>query len=243
MTNKTVIVTGVTSGIGLATAGLLAQSGYRVVGVGRSPEKVATLSPDLQGRYGKNAIDLQVLDVRDTAAVKTFVANTLAQHGKVDALVNAAGVLKFENTHEVSEESFDAQFDTLFKGPFFLTMAVLPSMMAAGGGTIINIASVVAEKASPKMAVYAAAKAALVNLTKSLALEYADKKIRALCVSPGAVQTGLMDKIMFAMIQKRTPMKRLAQAAEIAALVHYLLSEEASFMTGSTITIDGGAAL
>jgi len=175
-------------------------------------------------------------------AIRKFVDAVVTRRHKIDALVNAAGILRFQKTHEVTEESAAEQFDVLFKGAFFLTTSVIARMLGAGG-MIVNIGSASAERASPKMAVYAAAKAALVNFTKTVALEYADKQIRAICINPGAVETSLMNKVMFAMIQKRTPLKRLAQPREIASLVRYVLSEEASYITGSAIAIDGGSAL
>lgn len=107
----------------------------------------------------------------------------------------------------------------------------------------VNITSAAAQRVAPKMAIYGAAKAALVSLSKSLALEYAAKGVRVVCINPGGVETALMDKIIFAMIQKKTPLKRLASPAEIASLVRFVLSDEATYMTGSVITIDGGVSL
>jgi NAD(P)-dependent dehydrogenase (short-subunit alcohol dehydrogenase family) len=234
----TVLVTGATGGIGLAVTELLAEKGYGVVAIGRSQEKIAALA----GRFGAN-VEWHAVDLRDTAAVAALATDLASRHGSFHALVNAAGAVKLEATHEVSETSFDEQMDLLFRAPFLLTTRLLPGMIAAGGGVIVNIGSVAAEKASPKMAVYAAAKAALLNFTKTVALEYADKKVRAVCIHPGGVQTGLMDKIMFAMIQKRTPLKRLATPQEVAALVLFALSEEASLMTGSVLALDGGVSL
>jgi NAD(P)-dependent dehydrogenase (short-subunit alcohol dehydrogenase family) len=243
MESKVAVITGATSGIGLAILELLSKKGFVVEGVGRSAEKVERLGVSLGNRSEGNSVGLRVCDIRDIAAVRALVGHMMAEHGRIDALVNSAGVLKLENTHDVTEASFAEQCDTLFRGTFFLTTAVLPHMIAAGGGTIVNIGSVAAEKASPKMAVYAAAKAALASFTKTVALEYCDKHIRTVCIQPGAVETNLIDKIVLAMIQKKTPLKRLAQPAEIAGLVSYLLSAEASYITGSTINIDGGSGL
>ena len=243
MERKVALITGATSGIGRAILETLATKGFVVYGVGRSADKVERLGISLGNRSNGNTVGLRVCDIRDTTAVRVLVGQIVAEQGRIDALVNSAGVLKLENTHEVTEASFAEQFETLFRGTFFLTTAVLPHMIAAGSGTIISIGSVAADKASPKMAVYAAAKAALASFTKTVALEYCDKHIRTVCIQPGAVETNLMDKIVLAMIQKKTPLKRLAQSAEIAGLVSYLLSAEASYITGSTINIDGGAGL
>jgi NAD(P)-dependent dehydrogenase (short-subunit alcohol dehydrogenase family) len=243
MSEGNVLVTGATSGIGLAVTEALAEKGYHVIALGRSASKIATLQTDLETRFGASAVEWHEIDLSDLAATATLAADLVSRYSSFHALVNAAGSIKLENTHDVSAASYQQQMDVLFRAPFFLTAAILPSMIQAGGGTIVNIGSVVAEKASPKMAVYAAAKAALLNFTKTLALEYADKKIRAVCIQPGGVQTALMDKIMFAMIQKRTPLKRLATPQEVAALVLFALSPEASLMTGSTLTLDGGISL
>jgi 3-oxoacyl-[acyl-carrier protein] reductase len=241
--NRIAIVTGATSGIGLAIAQELAGRGYTIVGIGRSAEKIDALKERFLRECPGATADFRAMDIRDTAATRALAEQIARVHGGIGALVNAAGLIRLEPTHEVVEKSFDEQFNTLFRGTFFLTTAVLRHMIAAGGGVIVNIASVAAEKASPKMAVYAAAKAALVNFTKTVALEYADKGIRAVCISPGAVQTNLMDKVILAMIQKRTPLKRLAQPAEVAALVRFVLSEEGSYLTGATLTMDGGSGL
>ena len=243
MPSRTAIVTGATGGIGRATIELLAQCGFHVIGTGHTPSKLDRLASDLQKTSELNQVDLELLDLQDSASIQKFVGATLSKFGKIDALVNAAGILTLGNSHEVSTDSFDVQFNTLFKGPFFLMTALIPAMSETGGGVFVNITSAAAQRASPKMAVYAAAKAALVSVSKSLALEYAAKNIRVVCVDPGGVETTLMDKIIFAMIQKRTPLKRLAGAAEIASLVRFILSDEASYMTGSVITIDGGVSL
>lgn len=241
--NQIVIITGATSGIGLATVEVLAAAGYTVVGVGRSQEKIDNLLPILKQKFPQSLIEFWALDIREANTAKTMVNQVVEQHGNLTALINAAGIIQMGATHEVTQDSYDLQFNTLFRGAFFLTVAALPQMIAAGKGLFVNIGSVAGEKASPQMAVYAAAKAALENFTKTIALEYAAKGIRAVCIVPGAVRTSLMDKTIFALIQKKTPLKRLAEPCEIAALIKFLLSEEASYITGSTVAIDGGVGL
>lgn len=242
MADRIAVVTGASSGIGLSIAESLLATGFKVIGLARSQEKFSAITERWTSAYPDGAFEFHAMDVTDIASSQRILGEIAAQ-GVINVLVNAAGVLKFQNTTDVDIASFDEQCNVLFKAPFFCTTAVLPSMLAAGGGVIINIGSVAAEKASPKMAVYAAAKAALENFTKTVALEFAGKNIRAICISPGAVETNLMDKVMFAMIQKKTPLKRLAKPAEIGALVRYLVSDEASYITGVTVTIDGGSGL
>ena len=243
MTRAVAVVTGGTSGIGLSIAESLSASGYTVVAVGRSASKIEAATGRLQDRVSAGQLEFRALDLRQTEHIAEFISDVVRRHGRLDVLVNAAGILTFQNTHEVSAESLDEQFDILFKATFICTVTGLPHMMAGGGGVVINIGSIAAEKASPKMAVYAAAKAAVANFTKTIALEYAGKGVRAICISPGAVETNLMDKVMFAIIQKKNPLKRLGQPSEIAALVNYLLSEPGAYVTGAVLTIDGGSSL
>ena len=243
MEKHVVIISGATSGIGLATLQGLCEDGYTVVGFGRSAEKIAAVLPGLREQFGSDAVELHALDVRDVEAVQAFVSDVHARHHRIDGLVNAAGVMRVERSHTVSEASFDLQVDTLLKGTFFLTTAVLPFMIEQDGGLIINIGSLSGLRAAPKMAVYGAAKAAINNLTQSLAAEYADNGIRAICINPGVVDTPLMDTLLLATIQKRVPLKRLASPQEIAYLVRFLFSSDASYVTGAAVTIDGGLGL
>ena len=236
--SKTVVITGVTSGIGKAVAERLVGSGHRVVGLARSKEKLDALAaahPDKIVPF--------VCDVRDAAQVKATVQDVVAKVGTVDALVNNAGLLKFSATHDLSDADLLAQVETILLGTIYMTRALLPTFIAQNRGLVLNLGSVSGQKASPKMAAYGAAKAGVENFTKSIALEYADKNIRAITICPGTIETGLMDKMMFAMIGKKVPMKRIGQPREIAGLVEFLLSEDAAYMTGSSVVVDGGVGL
>lgn len=236
--SKTVVVTGVTSGIGKAVAERLIGSGHRVVGLARSKDKLDALAAE----HPEKLLPF-VLDVRDAAAVKTVLADVVAKVGTVDAVINNAGLLKFAPTHELGDADLLAQIETILLGTIYVTRALLPTFLAQGKGVILNLGSVSGQKASPKMAAYGAAKAGVENFTKSVALEYADKGIRALTICPGTIETALMDKMMFAMIGKKVPMKRIGQAKEIAGLVEYLLSDDAAYMTGASLVVDGGVSL
>lgn len=239
MKNRVIVVSGATSGIGAACAQTLNAAGYTVAGFGRSAQKVN----DLKNEPGYENIFLQALDIRDDAAVSVFVDEVVARHGRIDGLVNAAGLLQLERSHQVSAKSFAEQCDVLLKGTFILTQAVLKPMLKQKQGLVINIGSVSGNRPAPGLAVYGAAKAAVQHLTTSLAAEYAPKGIRFLCLNPGPVESGLMDKIMFDMLAQKIPLGRLGQPSEVADLVEFLFSSKAGFMTGSTITLDGGAAL
>jgi NAD(P)-dependent dehydrogenase (short-subunit alcohol dehydrogenase family) len=235
---KTVVVTGVTSGIGKAIAERLVSRGHRVVGLARSTEKLDALA----AAHPDKLIPF-VCDVRNASRVKEVVQELVARVGTVDALVNNAGLLKFSATHDLADADLLAQIETILLGTIYTTRALLPTFIAQGRGLVVNLGSVSGQKASPKMAAYGAAKAGVENFTKSIALEYADKNIRAITICPGTIETGLMDKMMFAMIGKKVPMKRIGQPNEIAGLVEFLLSEDAAYMTGASVVVDGGVGL
>lgn len=243
MDSKNLIVSGATSGIGLAVCKTLAEAGHRVVGFGRSAEKVADLVSELCQSHVSDRVELRCLDVRNRQAFKSLVEEVAERFGRLDGLINAAGLMRMEKSHKVSEESFDLQCDTLLKGTFFAIQATLPLFLKQGDGLVINFGSVAGLRAAPQMAVYGAAKAAIRHLTASLAAEYASKGIRFLCIDPGPVRTNLLDPLMFAMLEKKVPLARLGEPEEVAALIRFLFSDEARFMTGSSLTIDGGAAL
>jgi NAD(P)-dependent dehydrogenase (short-subunit alcohol dehydrogenase family) len=225
---KVILISGATSGIGQACMERLRADGHRVVGFGRS---------------GGDDPDIHTLDVRDCEAIQEMVAGVKERHGRIDALINAAGTLLMERTHKTSPADAAQQVDVLFNGVFNLTRAVLPVMTKQKSGTIINLGSVVGRRPAPGMAVYGAMKAAVEHFTTSVAAEYAAKGVRAVCVSCGPIRTGLMDPLMFDMLEKKVPLGRVGTPEEVSALVAYLLSDEAGFITGTTINIDGGMGL
>lgn len=237
-TGKTVVITGVTSGIGKAVAERLIEKGHRVVGLARSKDKLDALAAE----HPDKLIPFEC-DVRNAEQVKTVLADAVAKAGTIDAVINNAGLLKFAPTHDLTDADLLLQVETILLGTIYVTRALLPTFLAQGKGVIVNMGSVSGSKASPKMAAYGAAKAGVENFTKSIALEYADKNIRAVTICPGTIETALMDKMMFAMIGKKVPMKRLGQAKEIASLVEFVLSDEASYMTGASLVVDGGVSL
>lgn len=235
-TDKVIIVSGATSGIGKACAQALVQAGHKVRGFGRSTEKMEAACADTGAR-------ISALDIRDAAACEALVAEVLDEHGRIDGLINAAGFLEMERTHKVSAESLDAQLDVLFKGAFRLTQLVLPAMRKQGGGLVLNIGSVSGRRPAPGHAVYGAAKAALEHLTRSLAAEYAPKGVRFLSISPGPVATDLLDDLSLQMLGRKVPLGRLGRPEEVASLAVFLYSGQADFMTGTSLAIDGGAGL
>jgi 3-oxoacyl-[acyl-carrier protein] reductase len=226
-----IVITGGSSGLGLAMAKRFAADGHCVHVLSRKPPSEAI---DGVRHHPADLLDLP-------SALATF--REAAAEG-VDVLVNNAGVMQFENAHDTTAHSAGAQLALNLGAPIQLTAAALIAMLAQQtGGHILNIASVSALKASPKLAVYSATKAGLIAYTKCLAAEYAGKKIRANAICPGAVQTGLANRLMWAAIQKSVPMGTLQSAEEVASLAAWLISPDARHMTGSVLSLDGGMSL
>ena len=237
---KTVLVTAAAQGMGRAATLAFAREGAQVVATDLKDELLANLQP---------AITKKRLDVLDEAAVQAFVDNI----GAVDVLFNCAGYVAHGTILDCTIKDWDFSFALNVRSMFIVTKAMLPKMIAAGGGTILNMASVLgAEKAAPNRLAYAASKAAVVGFTRALAVDHVKQNIRVNCVCPGTVDTpSLGDRInAFAdPVQARKdfvarqPMGRLATAEEIAETFVYLVSDESSFMTGQAVFVDGGMSL
>ena len=237
---KTVLVTAAAQGMGRAASVAFEREGAHVIATDLKAELLANLPP---------AITKKQLDVLDDAAVNAFVEDT----GAVDVLFNCAGYVHQGNILDCTIKDWDFSFDLNVRSMFVMTKAMLPKMIAAGGGTILNMASVLgAHKAAPNRLAYAASKAAVAGFTRALAIDHVKQNIRVNCVCPGTVDTpSLGDRInAFAdPVQARKdfvarqPMGRLAVADEIAETFVYLVSDESSFMTGQAIFVDGGMSL
>jgi NAD(P)-dependent dehydrogenase (short-subunit alcohol dehydrogenase family) len=237
---KSALVTAAGQGMGRAAVQAFAREGARVTATDLKPELLAQLPAGVT-RSG--------LDVLDDAAVQEFVSRL----GAVDILFNCAGTVHQGTILDCSVADWDFSFDLNVRSMFVLTKAMLPLMIAAGGGVILNMASVLgAHKAAPNRLAYAASKAAVAGFTRALAVDHVKQGIRVNCVCPGTVDTpSLGDRIQaFAdPVQARKdfiarqPMGRLATAEEIAETFVYLVSDESSFMTGQAIFVDGGMSL
>ena len=237
---KTVLVTAAAQGMGRAAVLAFAREGANVIATDLKDELLADLP---------QAITKRKLDVLDDAAVQAFVENI----GAVNVLFNCAGYVAHGTILDCTAKDWDFSFDLNVRSMFVMTKAMLPKMIAAGGGTILNMASVLgAHKAAPNRLAYAASKAAVAGFTRALAIDHVKQNIRVNCVCPGTVDTpSLGDRInAFAdPVQARKdfiarqPMGRLATAEEIAETLVYLVSDESSFMTGQAIFVDGGMSL
>lgn len=237
---KTALVTAAGQGMGRAAVLAFAREGARVVATDLKSELLAGL-PD--------GVTRRTLDVLDDAAVQAAVAEI----GAVDILFNCAGYVHQGTILDCSIKDWDFSFDLNVRSMFVMTKAMLPKMIDAGGGVILNMASVLgAHKAAPNRLAYAASKAAVAGFTRALAIDHVRQGIRVNCVCPGTVDTPSLGERIAAFADPvqarkdfiaRQPMGRLAVAEEIAETFVYLVSNESSFMTGQAIFVDGGMSL
>jgi 2-keto-3-deoxy-L-fuconate dehydrogenase len=245
LSNKTAFVTAAGQGIGRATARAFAAAGARVVATDVDAAKLADLASD--------RIRTAALDVLDHAAI----GRAAQEAGPVDILVNCAGVVHQGTLLEANDAEWSFAFDLNCRSMFHTMQAFLPGMLARGRDVIINIASVASSlKGVPNRFIYSATKAAVIGMTRSVATDYVSKGIRCNCICPGTVATpslggriaqnaaaaGSTDAARAAFVA-RQPMGRLGTPEEIAALVVYLAGDEAEFMTGQALVIDGGLTL
>jgi 2-hydroxycyclohexanecarboxyl-CoA dehydrogenase len=240
-----VIVTGSGSGLGGAVARQVAASGAAVAVVDRHVEAGRATTAELVDG-GATARSYEV-DVSDWASVDCAVRQIVADMGPPTALVNAAAVQRFAHAHELDPSEWSRILAVNLTGTFFMCRAVLPHLMAAGGGAIVNIASTAGLTGLPYDAAYCAAKGGVVQLTKALAVEYSPQRIRVNAVAPGGMQTPMLhvpfpDDAEPVLLQRlRRSLLGVADPDDVANVVCFLLSDRASYMTGSIVVADGGA--
>ena len=244
---KACVVTGAASGIGKAIAKRLAEEGGKVLCVDINAEAIAQTVAEIQQAGG--SAELAVGDVSSAAQVNAFINRCIELYESIDVLVNNAGVNIPGVLHEVPDEVIDKTLNVNVKGAIYGCRAAIPHMLRQGGGSIVNISSVNGLVSEPFLAVYSASKGAVVMLTKGVALDYAKQKIRCNAICPGWVDTpinyahaemlGGLEKV-YASIDSFQPIGRPGEPREIAHLALFLASDEASFLTGSIITADGG---
>ena len=242
--NQVAIVTGASQGIGAACAERLSQDGAAVALWDVDDARGAALAKSLTER-GRRAI-YQHCNVASKAEVDAALAATLASFGRVDALINNAGIFKAANFLDITEADWDAVIDVNLKGAFLVGQAVARAMVSTGGGAIVNMSSVNGVMAIPSIASYNASKGGVNQLTRVMALALADHQIRVNAVGPGTIATELAKNAVLgsdeakARIMSRTPMKRLGEPSEIADVCAFLVSSASSYMTGEIVYIDGG---
>ena len=240
---STAIVTGGSRGIGKATALKLAEAGNDIVIVDVCPEDVSAAACSEIEAKGVKAKAL-ALDVSNFDAVKDAMAEVAKEFGTIDIIVNCAGITRDGLMAMMKEDAFDAVINVNLKGTFNMIRHCTPYFMKQRSGCIINVASVAGIMGNAGQANYSASKAGVIGLTKTTAKELVSRGVRCNAVAPGFVATDMTQ--VFAdndEVMKQIPMKRMAQAEEVADLIAYLASDKATYITGEIIRIDGGVAI
>ena len=239
LAGRVCIVTGGAQGIGEACIRRFAREGAQLVIADIDDARGAALAAELGALYAH-------CDVGEKAQVDALVAQTMAAHGRIDVLVNNAGIFRAADFLDMSEADFDDVLRVNLKGAFLMGQAVAREMAKAGRGSIVNMSSVNGVLAIPTIAGYNVSKGGINQLTRVMALSLADKGIRVNAVAPGTIATELAAKAVLtseeakARIMSRTPMRRLGDPSEIADTVAYLASDAASYITGEIVVADGG---
>jgi 3-oxoacyl-[acyl-carrier protein] reductase len=234
------LVTGGSRGIGRQVASALAEAGAEVLLTSRTAAASRAAAEEIRGRGGK-ARDV-VLDICDDAAVETVVNELLGDYGTIPLLVNNAGITRDGLLLRMKKVDWDAVIETNLSGTYRLCRAMVPSMIRARFGRIVNITSVVAQAGNPGQVNYAAAKAGTEGFTRSLAREIASRNVTVNCVAPGLIDTDMtraLDDAARKQLLERVPMKRLGEATDVAAAVMFLLAH-ADYITGTTLNVNGG---
>jgi 3-oxoacyl-[acyl-carrier protein] reductase len=238
MSMRTALITGASRGIGKACAQALASSGHRVVVAARSAEKLEEVAKEI----GSEAFVLE-MDLANRDSIMNGMARAAKEFGRIDVLVNNAGIAKDGLAVRMKQADWEAVLGTNLSGAFYAIQQVLQGMMRERWGRIINISSVVGEMGNPGQANYVASKAGLIGLTKSLAQEVGSRNITVNAVAPGFIGTDMTSELSDELKQKmidNTPLRRMGTPEDVAAAVKFLASDEAAFITGHVLDVNGG---
>lgn len=252
LTDYKILVSGAGSGIGRGTVLRLLKEGATVVGIDVVPDALAETSELARVGGWKDQFQSLVVDISDEKAVQTQVAGAIDGLGGLDALVNAAGILRAAHTHETTLELWNKILSVNLTGTFLMTRQALPALLVNGAGVVINLASTSVFFAHPYLAAYSASKGAIASFTHSLALEYAGQGLRAINVVPGGISSGITDSTLdmlppgadltlFSKLRAALNGGKLGEPENVAALIAMLISEDGAFITGTEIRVDGGA--
>jgi 3-oxoacyl-[acyl-carrier protein] reductase len=240
LSGRIAIVTGASRGIGKAIAAKLAARGAHVLAAARG-ENAQSVADEIVAAGGK--AEPVALDITEPGACEAAVAGALARHGRVDILVNNAGITKDQLLLRMKRDDWDAVLATNLTANFVLTQAVLKPMLKQRGGRIVSISSVVGQAGNAGQANYAASKAGIIGFSKAVALEVASRGITVNVVAPGLIDTDMTRAITNSAHEEwasRIPLKRLGSPEDIAAAVCFLVSDEASYITGQVLAVNGG---
>ncbi|PZX07446.1 NAD(P)-dependent dehydrogenase (short-subunit alcohol dehydrogenase family) [Psychrobacillus insolitus] len=236
--DKVAVITGGASGIGAATARLFVQEGAKVVLVDLNEEKGKAFEAELKAQ---NADALFVkANITSEEEVQNIFKETIATFGKVDVVFNNAGIGRVTPTENLEYAEWRNTVNVDLDGVFLVAREAIREMLKSGGGTIVNTASMYGWVGSPGSAAYNAAKGGVINLTRSLALEYATRNIRVNALAPGFIDTPIIPEESKEVLKTMTPMQRLGESEEMAKAVLFMASDDSSFMTGNVLTVDGG---
>ena len=241
---RVAVVTGASRGIGAAIARALAEQGRHVVLVARNEDKLNAVKGEIESAGGSASV--KTCDVADPASITAMIESVADEFGRLDILVNNAGITRDTLLLRMSDEQFDEVINTNLKSAFVACRTAAKPMMRGKWGRIVNISSVAGLVGNAGQANYAASKAGLIGLTKSIAKELAGKNITANAVAPGFIETDMTEGLPDAVkegVKTFTPLKRMGHSEEIAGAVAYFASEQASYTTGQTLAVDGGMTM
>jgi 3-oxoacyl-[acyl-carrier protein] reductase len=243
--DKVAIVTGASQGIGRDTALALAEAGAKVAVAARNEEKLAALVKEIVALEAGQALAVK-MDVADAEQVKAGFKAVMEKFGRLDILVNNAAITRDGLAMRMKADDWDAVIRTNLTGAHLCIQQALPTMMRARAGRIINIASVVAQMGNAGQANYVAAKAGLIGLTKAIAIEIASRNITVNAVAPGFIETPMTDVLPDKVkeeLKTRIPLGRMGSARDVASAIVFLASDEACYITGHVLDVNGGMYL
>ena len=241
MKNRIALITGASRGIGRACAERLASSGARVVLAARQIDKLEQVAAGIRAAGGD--VFVVPVDLGSQDSIREAFAKASKEFGRIDILVNNAGVTRDGLAMRMKRDDWDIVLQTNLSGSFFCIQQVIPGMIRERWGRIVNITSVVAEAGNAGQANYVASKAGLIGLTKSLAQELASRSVTVNAVAPGFIETDMTASLndeLKAKITESVPLKRIGKPEDIAAAVHFLCSDEAGYITGHVLDVNGG---